>query len=223
MIYKVGLTGGAGSGKSTVAGLFAKFGAPVLDADVIARELVIPGAPALARIVEVFGADILTAQGVLDRPRLRRIIFSDPARRKALEAILHPPIRAAMRERAAKLTTYRDVLVSREAGRRERPGPYCVLCIPLLLETGQDSEVDRILVVDTPHSLQYRRIMARDGVGAIDAAAMLRAQIGWRERLARADDVIVNDKGLAELEQRVIELDRFYKALAATGLPARAN
>ena len=197
MIYKVGLTGGAGSGKSTVAGLFAKLGAPVLDADVIARELVVPGAPALARIVEVFGADILTAQGVLDRPRLRRIIFSDPARRKALEAILHPPISAAIRERAAKLT-----------------GPYCVLCIPLLLETGQDSEVDRILVVDTPHSLQYRRIMARDGVSAIDAALMLRAQIGWRERLARADDVIVNDKGLTELEQRITGLDKLYKELA---------
>lgn len=196
MIYKVGLTGGIGSGKSTVAGLFTKLGTPVLDADVIARELVIPGAPALARIVEVFGADILTAQGALDRPRLRRIIFSDPARRKALEAILHPPIRAAMRERVAKLA-----------------GPYCVLCIPLLLETGQETEVDRILVVDTPHSLQYRRVMARDGLSAFDAAAMLRAQIGWRERLARADDVIVNDKGLAELEWRVSELDRLYRNL----------
>ncbi|MEO6696796.1 MAG: dephospho-CoA kinase [Gammaproteobacteria bacterium] len=206
MTYKVGLTGGVGSGKSTVTGLFAKLGVPVLDADVIARELVFPGAPALTRIVEVFGVDILTAQGALDRPQLRRIIFSDPVRRKALEAILHPPIRAAMRERAAKLT-----------------GPYCVLCIPLLLEAGQDGEVDRILVVDTPHSLQYRRIMARDGVGAIDAAAMLRAQIGWRERLARADDVIVNDKGLTELEQRVSELDRLYKEHAATGLPARAK
>jgi len=196
MIYKVGLTGGIGSGKSTVAGLFAKLGTPVLDADVIARELVIPGTSALARIVEAFGADILTAQGTLDRPRLRRIIFSDPARRKALEAILHPPIRAAMRERVAKLA-----------------GPYCVLCIPLLLETGQETEVDRILVVDTPHSLQYRRVMARDGLSAAEAAAILRAQIGWRERLARADDVIVNDKGFAELERRVSELDRLYRNL----------
>ncbi|HWQ95267.1 MAG TPA: dephospho-CoA kinase [Gammaproteobacteria bacterium] len=196
MIYKVGLTGGIGSGKSTVAGLFAKLGTPVLDADVIARELVIPGTSALACIVEAFGADILTAQGTLDRPRLRRIIFSDPARRKALEAILHPPIRAAMRERVAKLA-----------------GPYCVLCIPLLLETGQETEVDRILVVDTPHSLQYRRVMARDGLSAAEAAAILRAQIGWRERLARADDVIVNDKGFAELERRVSELDRLYRNL----------
>jgi dephospho-CoA kinase len=206
MIYKVGLTGGVGSGKSTVAGLFAKLGTPVLDADVIARELVVPGAPALARIVEAFGADILTAQGALDRPRLRRIIFGDPDRRKALEAILHPSIRAAMRERVDKLA-----------------GPYCVLCIPLLLETGQETEVDRILVVDTPHSLQYRRVMARDGLSAAEAAAMLRAQIGWRERLARADDVIVNDKGLAELERRVNELDRLYRDLALTGLPARAK
>lgn len=197
MIYKVGLTGGIGSGKSTVAGLFASLGMPVLDADVIARELVIPGAPALVRIVEAFGADILTAQGALDRPRLRRIIFSDPARRRVLEAILHPPIRVAMRERVANLT-----------------GPYCVLCIPLLLETGQETEVNRILVVDTPHSLQYRRVMARDGLSAFDAAAMLRAQIGWRERLARADDVIVNDKGLTELERQVNELDRLYKDLA---------
>ena len=206
MTYKVGLTGGVGSGKSTVAGLFAKLGTPVLDADVIARELVVPGAPALARIVKAFGADILTAQGALDRPRLRRIIFSDPARRKALETILHPPIRAAMRERVDKLA-----------------GTYCVLCIPLLLETGQETEVDRILVVDTPHSLQYRRVMARDGLSAAEAAAMLRAQIGWRERLARADDVIVNDKGLAELERRVSELDGLYKKLASMGLPARAK
>ncbi len=206
MIYKVGLTGGIGSGKSTVAGLFARLGAPVLDADIIARELVVPGAPALARIVEAFGADILTAQGVLDRPRLRRIIFSDPARRKALEAILHPSIRALMRERVTKFA-----------------GPYCVLCIPLLLETGQEGEVDRILVVDTPHSLQYRRVMARDGLSAGEAAAMLRVQIGWRERLAHADDVIVNDKDLADLERRVSELDRVYKELAVTGLPARAK
>ncbi|MBI3344734.1 MAG: dephospho-CoA kinase [Gammaproteobacteria bacterium] len=206
MIYKVGLTGGIGSGKSTVAGLFAKLGTPVLDADVIARELVVPGAPALARIVEAFGADIITAQGALDRPRLRRIIFSDPARRKALEAILHPPIRAAMRERVDKLA-----------------GPYCVLCVPLLLETGQETEVDRILVVDTPHSLQYRRVMARDGLSAAEAAAMLRAQIGWCERLARADDVIVNDKGLAELERRVSELDRLYRDLGRESLPARAK
>ncbi len=206
MIYKVGLTGGVGSGKSTVAGMFARLGTPLLDADVIARELVIPGTPALARIVEVFGAAILTAQGILDRPRLRHIIFSDAARRKALEAILHPPIRAAMHERVAKLA-----------------GPYCVLCIPLLLETGQQAEVDRILVVDTPHSLQYRRVMARDGLSAAEAAAMMRAQLGWRERLARADDVIVNDKGLAELERRVNELDGLYKKLAATGLPARGK
>lgn len=206
MIYKVGLTGGVGSGKSTVAGLFAKIGTAVLDADVIARELVVPGAPALARIVEAFGADILTAQGALDRPRLRHIIFSDPARRKALEAILHPSIRALMRERVTKLA-----------------GPYCVLCIPLLLETGQEGEVDRTLVVDTPHSLQYRRAMTRDGLSAAEVAAMLRIQIGWRERLARADDVIVNDKGHAELEQTVSELDRLYKKLAATGLPARAK
>ena len=206
MIYKIGLTGGIGSGKSTVAGLFAKLGVPVLDADVIARELVVPGAAALARIVEAFGADILTAEGVLDRPRLRRIIFSDPVRRKTLEGILHPLIRAAMRERVAQLA-----------------GPYGVLCIPLLLETGQQGEVDRILVVDTPHSLQYRRVMARDGLSAGEAAAMLRAQIGWRERLARADDVIVNDKGLAELERRVSELDGLYKKLAAMGLPARAK
>ena len=206
MIYQIGLTGGVGSGKSTVAGLFAKLGVPVLDADVIARELVIPGAPALARIVEAFGAAVLTAEGVLDRPRLRHIIFSDAARRKALEAILHPPIRALMRERISKLAD-----------------PYCVLCIPLLLEAGQAGEVDRILVVDTPHSLQYRRVMARDGLSALEVAAMLRAQIGWRERLVRADDVIVNDKGLAELELRVSELGQLYRKLATTGLPARAK
>lgn len=190
---KVGLTGGIGSGKSSAARYFAELGAPVVDADVIARELVTPGQPALARIVEIFGAAILNADGTLDRARLRGIVFEDTARRKQLEAILHPLIRGEMEARVARLSA-----------------PYCILCIPLLLETDA-ARVDRILVVDAPHYLQYLRTMTRDGLSAREVAAVLRAQIGFRERLARADAVIVNDRDQAHLRAQVEQLHRCYQ------------
>lgn len=190
---KVGLTGGIGSGKSSAAHYFAELGAPVVDADVIARELVAPGQPALAHIVKVFGSAILNPDGTLDRARLRGIVFEDTARRKQLEAILHPLIREEMEARVARLSA-----------------PYCILCIPLLLETDA-ARVDRILVVDAPHYLQYLRTMTRDGLSAREVAAVLRAQIGFRERLARADAVIVNDRDQAHLRAQVEQLHRRYQ------------
>lgn len=205
-MLRIGLTGGIGSGKSAVAGYFANLGVPVIEADAIARELVMPGTPALARIVEIFGPDIITGSGVLDRVRLRSLIFSDAAQRARLEAILHPLIRDEMEARIEKLS-----------------GPYCVLSIPLLLETGQAQRVDRVLVVDTPHYLQYRRVMARDGIKAMEVAAILRAQIDFRKRLRRADDVITNDRDLPHLQWQVERLHPYYQKLTMQGLPAPAK
>ncbi|MDO9371429.1 MAG: dephospho-CoA kinase [Gammaproteobacteria bacterium] len=198
-MYRVGLTGGIGSGKSTVAHWFSALGVPVIDADDIAHELVVPGAPALARIAQLFGGEVLEAGGALDRAALRRIVFADAARRKQLEAILHPLIRAEMEARVERLAA-----------------AYCVLCIPLLLETGQAREVERVLVVDAPHALQYQRLMAR-GLGVAEIAAILRVQAGWRERLAAAHDVIENDRDLDHVEKRVRALHESYLQLARAG------
>ncbi len=194
----IGLTGGIGSGKSAVAERFAARGVPVLDADIIAREVVAPGTPGLARVVEAFGTDILDSQGRLDRARLGRRVFGDPELRRRLEAILHPLIRAEMRERVRHLAA-----------------PYCILVIPLLIETGQTDLVDRVLVVDAPPELQYQRVAARDGRSPAEIAAILRAQASRETRLAAADDVIVNDADLTALDRRVAELHRRYLELSA--------
>ena len=145
--FRVALTGGIASGKSTVADLFAALGVPVIDTDVIAREVVEPGRPALAQVAEAFGPDVLDAEGRLDRKRMREHIFSDPDARRRLEAILHPAIRAEMERQ------------SQAAG-----GPYQVLVIPLLAEGGRRDHVDRVLLVDVPEELQIQRVMWRDGV-----------------------------------------------------------
>ncbi len=194
----VGLTGGIGSGKSTVAERFAARGVPVIDMDAIARELTAPGRPALDEIAAAFGPDILEPGGGLDRAALRRKIFADPGARRRLEAILHPRIRAEVERRLREL----DV-------------PYAVVVIPLLVESGQRDLVDRVLVVDAPEDLQVRRAMARDGIGADEARAVLAAQAGRRERLAAADDVIANDGGLDALDRAVAALHRHYLDLAA--------
>ncbi len=195
----VGLTGGIGSGKSTVADLFAARGVPVIDMDEIARELTRPGRPALAEIAKAFGPDILNSGGELDRAALRRRIFTDPGARRRLEAILHPRIRAEVTRRLHGLEA-----------------PYAVVVIPLLVESGQRDLVDRVLVVDAPEDLQIRRTTARDGVGEEEVRAVLAAQAGRRERLAVADDVIVNDDGPEALEHQVEALHRRYLALAGT-------
>ena len=194
---RVGLTGGIASGKSTVARLFGELGADVIDTDCISRTLVLPGSPGLARIVERFGADLLARDGTLDRRRLRAIVFADPESRRELETILHPPIRAEALARAA-------------ASR----APYAIIVVPLLFETGFDRLVDRRLVVDCPESQQIDRLIARDGINATEARAMLAAQMPREERKQRADDCIDNSGSLASTRSRVRELHANYLHLA---------
>jgi len=196
--FRVALTGGIASGKSTVASLFAELGVPVIDTDVIAREVVEPGQPALAAAVAAFGSEVLGSDGRLDRRRLRERIFADAGARQRLNAILHPAIRAEMERQ------------SQAAG-----GDYQLLVIPLLTEGGRRDHIDRVLLVDAPEALQVERLMMRDGVSREQAVASLNAQATRAERLAMADDVLRNSGRPDELRDRVAELHGKYRALAA--------
>jgi len=193
----IGLTGGIGSGKSTVAEMFAALGVPVIDMDHIARHVVEPGQPALTQITHEFGTNVLGADGHLNRRRLRELIFDSAEKRRSLEAILHPLIRQETERQLAKLDT-----------------AYCVIVIPLLLEANQRSLVDRILVVDVPETLQITRTMQRDGASTEEVQKILVAQMDRNSRLAAADDVIDNSAGLEKTRIRVAELDQQYRSLA---------
>jgi len=195
---RIGLTGGIASGKSTVEQRFTELGVPVINADDSSRAVVARGRPGLAAVVECFGAGVLTPQGELDRRELRSLIFKDAARRKELEAILHPLIRADMEQRSSQAT-----------------GPYIVLSIPLLVEGNAPDRWDRILVVDADESLQLARLMSRDAVSEAEARATLAAQASRAARLAAADDVLVNSGTVADLRQAVDGLHRRYLELAA--------
>lgn len=189
----VGLTGGIGSGKTTVANGFAALGVPLIDADEIARDLVAPGGDALKEIVAGFGPGILDGHGGLDRARLRHRIFTDPGERRRLEAILHPRIRTEVLARIRRLDA-----------------PYCIVSIPLLVETGQSDLVDRVLVVDCPPELQRERIARRDGWPAEEIEGALRAQASREQRLRAADDVVVNDGDLESLRRSIATLHHRY-------------
>lgn len=201
--FRVGLTGGIASGKSAVASFFATLGVPVIDTDEIARAVVTPGEPLLARIVERFGPEVLSAGGALDRRRLRDIVFADAGARADLERLLHPAIRAEMERRSAV------------AG-----GPYQVIAIPLLVETNARGNLDRVLVVDCSEELQLRRLQARDGATRAQAEAILAAQATRERRLAAADDVISNEGELSALRDQVERLHARYLELAAAGRAA---
>ena len=198
-MLRIGLTGGIASGKSTVADLFAARGATVLDTDVIAREVVEPGRPALGALVVALGGDILDGAGRLDRAELRRRLFRDATTRRDIEAILHPTILAEL-ERQARLAR----------------GPYQVFVIPLLVENHLEKFVDRVLVVDCSEEEQVRRLTARDGESRESALQMLAAQASREQRLALADDVIDNGGPAADLPAQVAALDLKYRGLAAT-------
>lgn len=192
-VRRIGLTGGIASGKSTVADMFAALGVPVIDTDVIAREIVAPGQPALAEIVAAFGADLLGPDGSLDRRALRARVFADPADRHRLEGILHPRIRNRTLELAAA------------AG-----GPYQVIVVPLLVESGFDRQVDEVVVVDCPEAEQRRRLMTRDGETAQQVSRMLAAQVGRAARIASADTVIDNSGDLRATRAQVQALHQRY-------------
>lgn len=190
---RVALTGGVASGKTTVAKLFGTLGAGIIDTDQIARDIVAPGAPALALIAERFGAQVMAADGTLDRARLREQVFRDPQARRDLEAITHPRIREEVARRSQR---------ARE--------PYLVIAIPLLAETGTAGEYDRVLLVDCEERAQRLRLMQRDGVDAAAAERMLAAQASREARRAIADDIIVNDGDVSHLARAVETLHRGY-------------
>jgi len=193
----IGLTGGIGSGKTLVSDYFAELGAPVIDTDIIARELVAPGQPALSEIAAVFGKDILNPQAELDRRALRQLVFEQPDRRRQLEDILHPRIRAEVKKRLNMINA-----------------PWSIIVIPLLLESKQQDLVQRILLVDAPADLQLSRTVVRDNVDANEVAKIIASQATRQSRLAAADDVIVNDGSLEQLRQQVEEMYQFYNQLA---------
>ena len=197
-VFRVGLTGGIASGKSTAAKFFGALGVPILDSDQIARDVVEPGQPPLERLVERFGSGILTPDGHLDRPALRNIVFSDPKARADLEALTHPAIGAAMEARSAA------------AG-----GPYQILVIPLLIEKNLTAHVDRVLVVDCDEALQVKRLRDRDGSTAQEAQAILRAQASREARLKAADDVITNEADMSAVQAQVVALHARYLEMAA--------
>ena len=192
-MLRVGLTGGIASGKTTVADQFAGLGAGVIDTDRVARDVVRPGEAGLAAVVEAFGPDILSASGELDRRALRAVVFADPGQRRRLEAILHPLIRARTLRRLDRLSA-----------------PYAVVVVPLLLETGFGSLVDRVAVVDCARETQLARLLARDGIDPAQAEAMLNAQVDRQTRLAGADDVIDNGGDPARTRERVRALHARY-------------
>jgi dephospho-CoA kinase len=201
--FSVGLTGGVGSGKSTVAGMLLRHGAGVVDADAIAHELTRSSGAAIEALRAAFGSDAITADGALDRVWMRRRAFSDPAARGKLEAVLHPLIRAASLDRAAQLVAVGT--------------PYVVFVIPLLVESGNPRDrVDRLLVVDCSRATQLARVRQRPGLDEDLARGILTAQVGRTARLAAADDVVFNEAPLEEIETRVARLHRHYLRLAPT-------
>lgn len=197
-MFRVALTGGIGSGKSTVADLFAALGVPVIDADAVAHALTAPGQPTVSEIGRAFGPGLVDAAGALDRAALRRAVFADPAQRRCLEALLHPRIRERMMAELALA-----------------PGPYALLVIPLLFETGQTDLADRILVVDVPEAEQLRRVRLRTGLPDAEIRRILDAQATRALRLAGAHDVIDNAGPRAALRPAVETLHRSYRAMAA--------
>ncbi|MFZ2854922.1 MAG: dephospho-CoA kinase [Rhodocyclaceae bacterium] len=200
MTFIVGLTGGIGSGKTTVADLFAERGAVLVDTDVIAHQLTTAQGAAMPAIRAAFGDVLLAADGSLDRAGMRRLVFSNPSAKVRLEAILHPLIRAESAARCAAATG----------------APYVLLVVPLLLESGDYRQrVDRILVVDCAEALQVSRTMARSKLSAEDVWAIIAAQASRAERRAAADDLLLNDDGREPLLAQVETLHHRYLELAA--------
>jgi len=202
-VITIVLTGGIASGKTAVSDCFARLGVPVIDTDLIAREVVEPGQPALDRIVEIFGDDFLNSEVRLDRQKMRQAIFSDPNQKALLESILHP-------------------LIAEEVARhvKELDSPYCILVIPLYAPSSAYAWIDRVLVVDVEEEVQIERVMARDQINRNQAKSILSVQTSRQDRLALADDIIDNSGRLVELQDKVATLHSKYLKLTRI-LPAR--
>ena len=193
----IGLTGGIASGKSQVSKFFEELGIKLVDADIVAREVVEPNQPALAKISEYFGQTVLLDDGSLNRSKLREIIFAEPHKKEWLNSLLHPLIRQAMLQQLEQAT-----------------GAYKILVAPLLLENQLNQLVDRVLVIDTPVEVQLKRTMARDGVDKLQAQQIIDAQMSRKQKLQAADDVIENNSDLASLKHKVADLHQFYLDIA---------
>ncbi len=195
-MLKIGLTGGIASGKSTVCRLFAQYGVPIIDADIIARQLVEPKQEAYNEIVRTFGDTTCLPNGELNRQYLRQLIFSDDKAKQRLEMILHPRIRMQLIQQSTALNA-----------------PYCILAIPLLVEANMAGLVDRVLVIDIDLSLQLSRLCERDNMPVHDAQLIISSQVNRQQRLACADDVIANNNGPENLKKQVDKLHKKYLAL----------
>ena len=190
---RIGLTGGIASGKTTVANFFADLGVPVIDTDIIARDMVAKGAPALAQIRADFGDEVFNDDGVLDRKAMRRLVFSDDSKRRQLEGILHPRIREAAVVQARAVTD-----------------PYMIVVVPLLAGSPMKTFMDRVLVVDCSEDVQLKRLLARDTENEAQARRMIAAQASREERRAIADEVLLNDTDLDATRRRVDALHNRY-------------
>ena len=193
MILKIGLTGGIGSGKSTACEIFTELGVPVIDADIIAHKLVEPGMPALEEIIKLFGKEVISNDGTLDRKILRDKVFANSIDREKLEDILHPAV-------------YREISVQVE----NISSGYCIISIPLLLETDASDIVDRILVIDAPRDQQLERAANRDKANKSDIDAIIDSQISRKARLSAADDIVDNKGDITALRKKICELHEFY-------------
>ena len=195
---RVGLTGGIGCGKSTVKNCFDELGVPTIDADEISHRITTPGQAAFNEVVALFGEESLDEAGNLNRQRLRELIFTVPTLKKKLETIVHPRVRA-------EIQTFTDRV----------DYPYCIISIPLLLETGGQSTMDRVLVVDAPDDLQVERVARRDKAKEDQTRSIIKAQISRSERLRAAHDIIVNDGSISELKFQVGKLHYKYIELSS--------
>ncbi len=196
MVLKIGLSGGIGSGKSTACEIFSELGVPVIDADIISHNVVQAGMPALQLIKEEFGEDIITKDGLLDRKKVRNQIFTNETYRKKLENILHPVIYEKIAHEIENINS-----------------SYCIISIPLLLETGALDIIDRILIIDASRELQLSRASVRDNASLNDIEGIIQAQIPRNVRLATADDIINNEGDIENLRKQIYDLHEFYKSI----------
>lgn len=194
----IALTGGIGTGKSEVSKIFASLGTPVIDTDIISRQLVTPGSTALRQITDQLGTQFLLDDGNLDRQKMRELVFNDEKARKILENILHPLIQKEVQH---QLSNLKD--------------SYAIIVIPLLVETGQQSRMDRVLLIDTTEALQRERVMSRDDIDQELFDNIIASQASRQERQAIADDIILNDSNdLKSLQQKITDLHEKYLRLA---------